>query len=300
MRERGDLGWLKLNRHEFIGLGAGTIAALFIGCRFYDNRAEKAHFLRLSQKLLFPRTGGLVEKFDDEVKVLKQSVKLQKGFGFSLNQVVSRSLNYQEEIEDAASKMNFVKESIYPPLLPALIMVESGGNKEADSGLAKGLCQLKEETASDMLKYLKAEDSAVLDDLRFKYHPQSGAYSADLFHSKTNIALALRYFDILSSLFHDPGITFWSYHLGIGNMKEGVETYLREVLDEDLTASLNLSDPREITSPYLIRTRGINFKKLISERAVLDKLENIGALEDETTDYVYKIVAASRILAGIR
>lgn len=230
------------------------------------------------------------EKIDGQVAHYKKEEK-------DLGGRISKTLKYKEMVMAVSKKLGFKKDSAVPELLLGLIFVESGGNPEAiagnpgrkpgekisdgDAERAKGLCQVKPDTAEEIAERLGI---------------RTGSYS--LFDPETNITFALEYLDRLyNKLFPDLGAVFWAYHLGEGNMASVIETYLTEELRvPKTTVDAVLSNKESPGTFKLVKDYNLGFLELINSKKVRERLRREKAFNDDTEFYVPRVGAAMRFL----
>lgn len=230
------------------------------------------------------------EKIDGQVAHYKKEEKDLEGR-------ITKTLKYKEMVMAVSKKLGFKKDSPVPELLLGLIFVESGGNPEAiagkpgrkpgekisdgDAERAKGLCQVKPNTAKEVAERLGM---------------QTGSYS--LFDPETSITFALEYLDHLyNKLFPDLGIAFWAYHLGEGNMALIIETYLtEEIRVPKTTVDAVLSNKERPGTFKLVKDYNLGFLELIDSKKVRERLRREKAFGDDTEFYVPRIGAAMRLL----
>lgn len=165
-----------------------------------------------------------------------------------------------------------------------IIFVESGGNPNADSGMAKGLTQLRPATAKELVEIYGI--------------PKSGPYAYNLKNGFDNIFLGLAHQLNLSKRYGRE-LGLWAHHLGSGNMDQALRTYLISVLKLDVSqidhifASLNSN---QLLLKY-IEEYQITPKKLLDSPAVTGKLKEIGAFGDDTQHYWPRLKAAGLAMA---
>lgn len=222
------------------------------------------------------------EKEEARRRVSEQIKHYQKDPG--LQERIINSRKWQPEVTQSAQNLGFKPDSFVPPLLPALIFVESSGNPKADSGIAKGLCQLRWSTA-------KASANRLGTPLN------SGE---DLFDPKLNITLALESLHYLYQRFPDRGLALWSYHLGETNLARAMGAYTISQGNKAEEIYNILNDPKQIGTANLTKNPKYgepNFVKLINSQRVTSQLKEDHAFGDDTEFYVPRIVAAAELLA---
>lgn len=231
-----------------------------------------------------------LEKIERQIAHYKKEEKDPEGR-------IERTLKYKDMVMDISRKLGFRKESAVPELLLGLIFVESGGNPNAiagkpnrksgekteagDAEKAKGLCQIKPDTAKEAAEKLGM-------------HIDSNS----LFNPEINITLALEHLDHLySDLFPDLGIAFWAYHLGEGNMAAAIETYLIEELKVPQVLADDVLSNKKITGTLkLVKDYNLTFLELINSEKVRERLRKKKAFNDDTEFYVPRIGAGMRFL----
>lgn len=232
------------------------------------------------------------EKVDAQVTHYKKAEK-------DLVERINRTLKYREMIITISKKLGFKENSAVPELLLGLIFVESGGNPDAisgkanrkrndeikaeDKGSARGLCQVRPDTAKEVARRLGLQ----FDD-------------NSLFNPETNITLALEHLDHLyKRLFPNLGVAFWAYHLGEGNMALAIETYLTgEVKVSKAIVDAILLNKEKAGTFDLVKNYELDFLKLINSKKVRERLRREKAFNDDTEFYVPRIGAAVRLLAS--
>lgn len=232
----------------------------------------------------------VLEKIERQVAHYKKEEKDPEGR-------IERTLEYKDMVMDVARKLGFKKDSPVPELLLGLIFVESGGNPDAIAGKpnrksgeeikaeddkkARGLCQVKPDTAKEAAE-------------RLGVHIDSNS----LFNPEINITLALEHLDHLyNDLFPDLGIAFWAYHLGEGNMALAIETYLVEELKVPQVLVDGVLSNKETTGTFkLVKDYNLTFLELINSEKVKERLRKKKAFNDDTEFYVPRIGAGMRFL----
>lgn len=252
--------------------------------------------LPLKKELFFVSTQDR-KKISDALEKIERQVAHYKKEEKDPEDRIKRTLKYKDVVMDVARKLGFKKESPVPELLLGLIFVESGGNPDAiagkpnrksgekmedgDVGKAKGLCQVKPDTAKEVAQRLGI---------------QPGSYS--LFDPKTSITFALEHLDHLyNDLFPDLGIAFWAYHLGEGNMAAAIETYLVEELNVPQALVDDILSNKEVKGTFkLVEDYSLTFLELINSEKVKEELRRRKAFDDDTEFYVPRIGAGMRFL----
>lgn len=121
------------------------------------------------------------------------------------------------KIDELELSKNGLSDEQIKELLLNIIFVESGGkNGKVSSMGARGVCQLKPDTA---------EEAAKLVGIPFS--------KEKLMEVDYNIQLAAVHFRRLLNIFHDPSIAVWAYNLGNGNVIDAMEAYLKSVLKSE-------------------------------------------------------------------
>lgn len=221
------------------------------------------------------------EKDDARRRVDEQIKHYQKDPG--LQNRIANSQKWQKEIEEVAKELGFKPDSFVPPLLAALIFVESGGNPKADSGIAKGLCQLRWSTAKASAERL---GTTIMSE-------------NNLFDPKLNITLALESLHHFYQRFPDRGLVLWSYHLGETNLALAIGAYAIAYGNKKEEIYEILNDSKQIGTANLTRNPKYgepNFIKLINSQGVTSQLKEDRAFGDDTEFYVPRIVAAAELL----
>jgi len=268
------------------------------GYQSFDKRIEKF----INEEVLFQ------EYSPENKRKLAEMVKVQinhyKNSGdFEERKKNSFKENYKRKREDP----EWIEiEKAYAPFKPnpdllkfilPIIFVESGGNPNADSGIAKGPCQVRIEAAREAAKLLGLKEPS----------------NEDLFEPNLNIKLGLVNLVRLSRTYSDIGIILWAYHLGDGNMNNAIKFYLQDKykLNEQQTADLfqSLAKGDRPATAALIN-KEVNFKvndgrnikiekfnavDLLTSEKVINGIKSMGALGNDTQYYLARILAAKWI-----
>lgn len=214
---------------------------------------------------------------------------------------IKNSLRWKDKTWEVALRLGFRSESKVPDLLPALIFVESGGNPDevagykskheafraGDRSSARGLCQVKPETAQE-----------VAGKLGLKLNNES------LFNPDINIAIALEHLDRLYKYYPDLGLAFWAYHFGESNVTAAMRVFLS--VDKKLLTSGRIDDilkDLDKGTAFLVKKYDLSFVKLITSPEVrrffgLDK-SDVGKEQrlNDTEYYVPRMGAALEFFA---
>lgn len=159
-----------------------------------------------------------------------------------------------------------------------IIFVESGGNPNASSGIAFGLTQLKPSTAEEVARQYQIP----------KYERYNGWDNAFLGLAH-QLNLAKRY---------GPELAAWVHHLGSGNMDTALKTYLiqeKKLPITEVDEIFNSPNTNQLVLRY-INTYQIIPEKLLASSAVTGKLKQIGAFEDQTDRYYFRLTAAKQAM----
>lgn len=227
----------------------------------------------------------------------------QPGFGKKLQAAV----RWEGEINSVANVLGLPIDSFDRKLLQALMVVESGGNKNAvsltDNGsvIAIGLCQMRQEAAEDRLKNLIQTNPELVD-----YFHLSSPVNLD--DPTINILMSFEHLKHLNYVYLDPALALWAYHLGEGNMNSALRVYLENDLkispSEVDSAFFQFNPPgtreyilsKNITYPDLVNSPAViaHLKQTLSDRTnPVDLGDNFG---DATLHYVPRITAAYEYL----
>ncbi|GEM_PF-2559104 len=217
---------------------------------------------------------GLDARVGEEVSLIENIWSEEE-----LKNTLERCEGYRSIVNGVASELeldqDFRKSGIID-LIPNLIFVESNGKPESVSDAigAKGLCQLKDDTA--------AEQAAKI-----------GMTSYDIFDPKTNITLAMKYLEEMYRYFPETGLTIWSYHLGMGNMVDAVANYLGR---SDVTIDNAFAGEPPLIAQLITNGR-INFENLVESLYVQSQIKN-GKFGDDTQHYFPRVLAAEEMTAN--
>lgn len=197
-------------------------------------------------------------------------------------------------------------------ILP-LIFVESSGNplsrtnqdptlsegEKQDSDRPQGLCQIKPSTARQILPRLTKQQTEKLGII---------GNNPDLSNPVINIAMALEYNKWLYEVFDDHSLSTWAYHLGPGNLKNLIQTYLTvnnlvdaNTIQEDFKNDKWVQNLKKyVHGKYQLNSvKLINFvndTKKNGSPAMNKYLSNLGVEGDDTQHYVTRIAAADYLL----
>ena len=205
-----------------------------------------------------------------------QRKKFKEEPGFSAR--VKESQKWTSLVRECGQQLGYKPDSFVYDYMTSLILVESSGNSKAVSGVgARGLCQLLFSTAQDAYAQIKPKERQLLNIPKKEITPDN------LFDPKTNIALCMQYLADRARFYTDPSLAFWVYHLGDGNLIHAMTAYLGNVP--------YTGDPKGTVERYKL-----NFVKLITNNAVIARLNRDGAFNDDTQFYVPRIAAAKTFL----
>jgi len=116
-------------------------------------------------------------------------------------------IKYENYVEENAQKYNIDKYLIY-----AVIKAESNFNENAESSQgAKGLMQLMENTAKDILK--KTDDISIKED----------EVKSKIVEPQYNIALGTKYISLLKEKYENIELALVAYNAGSGNVNNWIE-----------------------------------------------------------------------------
>ena len=142
-------------------------------------------------------------------------------------------IKYMENIINANQQD---KTNIDPYLILSIIKTESGFNEKAVSGKnAKGLMQIKDETAKDVAKD----------------NQNTTSFNYDLHDVDTNIKLGILYFDSLIKKYNgNYYLAICAYNAGMGN----VDKWLNEnIVSNNLSNAKDNNIPFKETKKYLVK-----------------------------------------------
>lgn len=203
---------------------------------------------------------------------------------------VNRSASWVELVNQKADNLGFRSNSYVRDVLTYLIFVESGGNENAgkdkiDKNAARGLCQVRLFSVEPIAK-----------ELGIKLDPSETA----LLNPDINITLALEYLHRLNTIFPDPTIAVWAYHLGELNMGRAIHAYVEDTLGkteaDKQTIEAKFKDLKSPATSYYIKSLNLNFVDLLTSKAVVNQLKKDKAFGDDTEYYVSRIIAAGYLM----
>ena len=138
---------------------------------------------------------------------------------FDLKTVIMKQLypqKYAEYVNQYAEQYD-----VDPLLIFAMIKVESNFNADAKSSSeARGLMQLMENTATEMVQKVEKQGSNI------NLQAQEGSeinHVQTLYEPETNIQLGTYYFSSLLTQYQNIGIALAAYNAGMGRVNEWIE-----------------------------------------------------------------------------
>lgn len=173
-------------------------------------------------------------------------------------------------------------------ILAGLILVESSGNPQAISKdekgnpIAYGLCQLKMKVAAEAAR-----------ELKIPWNPDK------LLDKDTNLQLGCYYLMKMIRLYPDCSLAIWSYHLGSGNMDAAIRQFVydrakdKTELDQ---AQAIFGTPFPPGTSIFTKKYQLTAAKLQNDQTVKQELTSRGATQDDTFNYLYKVVGATLAL----
>lgn len=280
---------------------------------------EKKDSRRIVQELLFPSTKYLakeadlgIEMVDEQVEVYKKTYK-DKAIGpKEIAQKVQGLQSTVEEMVELAEtdaknvfKTDYLKQKRFQEalllaakILPGLIFAESQGDpKRVSEAGAIGLCQLMPATIREYAQLLNITFPKEEKDFRERF-----------FNEQLNIYLGLIHLVKMLTLFPDPGLALWAYHLGEGKMANLViERYARLIVDKTAVDKKAkewrigeiekvLNDKNKIGTATLMSEYGINFIRVMGVEPIANQFR--GKEHDSTLAYVKNVGAGLLFLIG--
>ena len=232
------------------------------------------------------------EKQTAETGVAKQRQRYETEPG--IQQRIKNTIRWEKLVGECVGDLKgrgLALEPVVEKIILPLIFVESGGDPQADSGVAFGLCQLRNEAALDAAKTLGVKFA--LEEL-----PQK------LKDPRMNITYGLIHLNNLYWSYPEPGLAIWAYHLGAGNMINALRTYLVSTAGipeaevwQTLGKRPTLENPALGTNT-LVQENKINAIALLTSPPVKRELQKRKALNDDTEYYLYRVAAAAEVLSS--
>ncbi|MDP3726863.1 MAG: lytic transglycosylase domain-containing protein [bacterium] len=278
-------------------------------------KLEKKSPLELVKQLLFPSSQYLTDEAEEGVNLVLQQIEFYKEFykdkAIGPKEIAERVNGFYSHIEEMADSVkndakNLFKGSpmkqeqfqealpLAAKLLPGLIFAESQGDPQSVSKSgAIGLCQLMPKTIREY---------AILLNISFSEKDFQKKFSEE----KMNIYLGLIHLARMLTLFPDPGIALWAYHLGEGEMRKRiVELYSLSVIQKtvkDEKAQKEkiegidkvLRDKNKIGTAVLMNEYGINFIRVMDTEFITAQFQ--GKEHDSTLAYVKNVGAGLSFL----
>lgn len=171
----------------------------------------------------------------------------------------------------------------------AIIDVESEGNPHADSAQDSDSEEVKKNSAKGLMQVKPTTAQEIADRYRI--------YQYDLYNGWENIFFGTVHLLEINKKF-GLSLGVWNYHLGMGNMNEAIKTYLIQEAEIPIKEVEDLfSDPNycEKLASYTKRYQ-LNPVAFLQSPAVTGKLKYLGAFDDQTDRYFYRVMAAIRLI----
>jgi soluble lytic murein transglycosylase-like protein len=198
-----------------------------------------------------------------------------------------RTAAYRDQIEVAARA-----HGVDPDVLEAVIFLESAGRPQVSAGptpeAAAGLAQILPSTATDLLgmQVDLPASIALTKRIRAARKPEVAerllaerARIDERFDPAKALDGAARYLEIAEQRFGDPELAVVSYHMGIGNLESVLDAF-------DSTPSKPLTYAR------------VYFES--SPKRHADAYDLLSGFGDESSDYLWKVLASEQILRRAR
>lgn len=278
---------------------------------------EKKDSKELVQELLFPFPKYLVQEADLGMEMVDEQIevyrKTYKDKAIGPKEIAQKVHGLQPTVEEMAElagtdaknvfgtdrlKQKRFQEALFlaAKILPGLIFAESQGDpKRVSEAGAIGLCQLMPKTIREYAQLLNIASSGKEREFRERF-----------FDEKLNIYLGLIHLSRMLTLFPDPGLALWAYHLGEGKMaKSVIEPYARWVVEktvEDRKAKerrigeigKTLNDKNRLGTAMLVGEYGINFIRVVGIEVITNQFQ--GKEHDSTLAYVKNVGAGLSFL----
>ena len=204
-----------------------------------------------------------------------------------------RTEEFRDQIETAATA-----HGVDADTLEAIVFLESAGRPQISAGptpeAASGLAQILPSTATDLLG-MQVDLSASIEltkRIRGAKSPEQArrllaerARIDQRFDPEAALDGAARYLEIATERFGDPQLAVVSYHMGIGNL----ETVLRTFADAPDSAPIG----------EVVAANKLSYPKVYFDSSPDHHGETYGLLRgfgDESSDYLWKILASEQIL----
>lgn len=278
---------------------------------------EKKDSREVIQELLFPFSKYLAKEADLGMKMVDEQIevyrKTYRDKAIGPKEIAQKVHGLQPTVEEMAKlaetdAKNIFKEDhvrqerfqeallLAAKILPGLIFAESQGEqKRVSEAGAIGLCQLMPKTIREYAQLLNIASPSKEREFRERF-----------FDEKLNIYLGLIHLSRMLTLFPDPGLAIWAYHLGEGEMgKAVIAQYTRSVVEkntkekeiakqqrEEIDEKLN--DKNRLGTAVLVNEYGINFIRVMGIEAITNQFQ--GKKHDSTLSYVKNVGAGLSFL----
>lgn len=273
---------------------------------------EKKDSREVVCELLFPSFKYLAKEADNGMAMVDEQIevyrKIYKDKAVGPKEIALKVHRLEPVVKDAADLVKNDAKNLFmgdemrqkqfqealsfaAKLLPGLIFAESQGDpKRISSSGAIGLCQLMPKTIREYAALLKITVSSKEEDFKKRFSEET-----------MNIYLGLIHLARMLTLFPDPGLALWAYHLGEGEMGEKVvELYIRSVIQKTVKDEKTqkekieridkvLRDKNEIGTAVLASEYGINFIRVVNAEFITAQFQ--GKEHDSTLAYVKNVGA---------
>ena len=208
-----------------------------------------------------------------------------------------RTSAWRPQIEAAAKA-----HGVDPDTLEAIIFLESAGRPDAIAGptpeSASGLAQIIPSTATDLLGMSVDLPRSIQLTKKISHSKSPGetdrlqaerAKIDQRFDPGAAVNGAARYLQIAGDRFGDPELAIVSYHMGIGNLENVLRTYSGA---DDSTPIGQVVAADHLTYPEVFFSSG--------PTAHADAWKLLTGFGDESSDYLWKVLASKRIMSLYR
>jgi hypothetical protein len=208
-----------------------------------------------------------------------------------------RTAAYREEVEAAAGR-----HGVDPDVLEAIIFLESAGRPYVSAGptpeAASGLAQIIPSTATELLgmQVDLPASIALTEQIADAKTPEQAerlreqrARVDERFDPVKAIEGAATYLEIAGERFGADDLAVESYHMGIGNLEGVIRAYL--------------GDTGETPVGELVAAGGLSFAQLYFDSSPSrhsEAYEQLTAFGDESSDYLWKVIASEEIMRSWR